>query len=310
MRIGLLLAASTLLLASCGAETYTSIREDVSFVATVNQLEPSMTFFNDDLHAVATWAFDEAYSGATLVDNDTIALYGMGVPFVALYHVSTGELQTKLETGVGVTNVIAGDDELYVANKEQNTVSAFSFSGEQLRDVVVGNYPLSMAYADDTLYVLNFKSDYLSVIEAKTFHEVAQWQIPRSSNGIVVNEETNTLWIGGHGDHTSNDQVLVIDRKTGSIKQTLQAPQMPVALAQHDDEISVISHGSNTLHRFTKDGKAIDTLEIGANPFSVAYFNDAIVTAGYDDHTLYVVDGEQVRAYDTGEGPFQLVIRE
>ncbi|WP_083995211.1 YncE family protein [Caryophanon latum] len=279
-------------------------------MATVNQLEPSMTFFNDDLHAVATWAFDEAYSGATLVDNDTIALYGMGVPFVALYHVSTGELQTKLETGVGVTNVIAGDDELYVANKEQNTVSAFSFSGEQLRDVVVGNYPLSMAYADDTLYVLNFKSDYLSVIEAKTFHEVAQWQIPRSSNGIVVNEETNTLWIGGHGDHTSNDQVLVIDRKTGSIKQTLQAPQMPVALAQHDDEISVISHGSNTLHRFTKDGKAIDTLEIGANPFSVAYFNDAIVTAGYDDHTLYVVDGEQVRAYDTGEGPFQLVIRE
>lgn len=310
MRRTLLLAVSTLLLAGCGAATYTSVPKEASFVATVNQLEPSLTFFNEEWKTLGTWAFDEAYSGATLVRDDTIALYGMSVPFVALYHLSTGELQTKLETGIGVTNVIAGGDALYVANKEQNIVSAYTHDGEHKQDVIVGNYPLSMAYADDMLYVLNFKSDYLSVIETETFEEVAQWQIPRSSNGIVVNEETNTLWIGGHGDHTSNNQVLVLDRQTGSVKETLQAPQMPVALAQHNDEISVISHGSNTLHRFTKDGEAIDTIDIGANPFSVGYFRDAVVTAGYDDHTLYVVDGEQVHAYDTGEGPFQLVIRE
>ena len=52
-------------------------------------------------------------------------------------------------------------------------------------------------------------------------------------------------------------------------------------------------------------------MEVSANPFAVAYFNDYIVVAGYDDQTLYFIQqGQVMKQVQTGKGPFQLLVRE
>lgn len=305
-----MLTASSFALSACSAAQYAGVPSEQPFVATLNQLEPSLTFFNEQFEQLTTWSFDERYEGAVLIDDDTMALYGTTLPFIALYNVTTGQLQSRIDVAEGTTNVLYDEarDHLYVSNKETNRVHAYTKDGKALQQINVGNYPMSMQLAHNTLYVLNFKSDYLSVVDVETFTETAQWAVPASSNGLLINGDE--LWIGGHGEHTSNEQVRILNRHTGEVVKMVSAPQMPVALAQSDDEISVISHGSNALHRFTKQGEKIAEVEIGANPFSVSYFQQAVITAGYDDNTLYVIDEQQIEAYETGDGPFQLVIRE
>lgn len=306
------LLCSCFMLTGCGAASYDGVPSDEPFVATVNQLEPSITFFNERFDVLTEWALDEPYTGATLLHDDMIALYGMGVPYVAIYELASGKQIEKINTELGNTNVLysATHDELYVTNKEQNTIIAYTRDGSERAVANVGKYPMSMQQFGNELYVLNFKSSYLSVINIDTFDEIATWNIPSSSNGLLINKEQQELWIGGHGEHTTNEHVLVLDLQTGDVVKEIAAPEMPVALAQSADEISVISHGSNVLHQFTKQGDKIREIEIGANPFAVAYFQQTIVTAGYDDNTLYVMDDAQITAYETGDGPFQLIVRE
>lgn len=309
-RVALLM--SCLLLYGCAAQSYERVPSNEPFVATVNQLESSITFFNEQFNVFAHWTFDELYTGAVLLQHDTIALYGIGIPYIGIYNLASGKQTEKIKTALGNTNVLynAERDEFYVTNKKEHTVTAYTMDGKERARLVVGNYPMSMQSANDNLYVLNFKSDYLSVIQLESFEEMAQWRTFPSANGLLINEQQNELWIGGHGEHTANESVHVLNLETGDAIKEIAAPQMPVALAQSKHEISVISHGSNVLHQFTKQGDKIREIEIGANPFSVAYFNNSIVTAGYDDNTLYVIHEDEINAYETGEGPFQLIVRE
>lgn len=311
LKIGLIVAC--LLLSGCASEEYTKIPDDLEFVATFNQLDSSITFFKENFEVLTTWSLEEKYSGATMVGNDAIALFGPAVDFITIYQLSTGKEVAKLKDATGTTNVIYDDQRemIYVANKEHNTISKFDLEGNYIAETKVGNYPLSMKIEKNTLYVLNFKSDYLSVVDLNLFEESAQWEVPNSSNGIIVNSQRQEIWIGGHGEVTSNREVLVLNSKDGEVVKRLPAPEMPIALAESENLISVISHGSNRLHQFTIDGKKVNEIEIGANPFTVTYFQNYIITAGYDDNTMYVINTNgDIQSYATGNGPFQLIVRE
>lgn len=310
-KMGLIVAC--LLLTGCMSEKYKKIPGDMEFVATFNQLDRSITFFNEKFEVVTTWSLEEKYSGATLIGNDAIALFGPTVDNITIYQLSTGEEVTKIKDTIGTTNVIYDDKRklIYVANKEHNTISKFDLEGNYIAEIMVGNYPLTMEIEKDSLYVLNFKSDYLSVVDLNLFEESEQLKVPSSSNGLIINSKLQEIWIGGHGEHTSNREVLVISSINGEVLKRLPAPEMPIALAQSENLISVISHGSNMLYQFSNDGKKVNEIEVGANPFTVAYFNNFIITAGYDDNTMYVINKNgDIQSYATGNGPFQLVIRE
>ena len=309
--VGIIVAC--LLLTGCMSEKYTKIPDDMGFVATFNQLDRSITFFNENFEVFTTWSLEEKYSGATLIGNDAIALFGPSINIITIYQLSTGEEITKIKDAIGTTNVIYDDKRelIYVANKEHNTISKFDLEGNYIAGTMVGNYPLTMKIEKDSLYVLNFKSDYLSVVDLNLFEESKQLEVPSSSNGLIINSQRQEIWIGGHGEHTSNKEVLVISSINGGVTKRLPAPEMPIALAQSENLISVISHGSNMLYQFSIDGKKVNEIEVGANPFTVAYFKNFIITAGYDDNTMYVINKNGgIQSYTTGKGPFQLVVRE
>lgn len=310
-KMGLIVAC--LLLTGCMSEKYAEIPDDMKFVATFNQLDRSITFFNENFEVMTTWSLEEKYSGATLIGNDAIALFGPTVDIITIYQLSTGEEVTKIKDAMGTTNVIYDDKRkwIYVANKEHNTISKFDLEGNYKAETMVGNYPLTMEIVKDRLYVLNFKSDYLSVVDLNSFEESEQWEVPSSSNGLIINSKHQEIWVGGHGEHTSNTEVLVISSLNGEITKRLPAPEMPIALAQSKNLISVISHGSNMLYQFSNDGKKVNEIEVGANPFTIVNFKNFIITAGYDDNTMYVINKNgEIQSYATGNGPFQLVVRE
>lgn len=314
-RFGLFLSLAVLL-TGCSQTQYTSVNPHEQFVATVNIVEPSVQFYSNSCEPIASWVFEEPYTGGVLVGFDQLLLYGNQMTEAHLYELSSGRLIKKLEVAVGTTNAYfdVESEQFFMTNSKTNELTMYSQSGEKLKKLRLKNYPMSMMAADGLLYVINYKDTVLSVVDIAQFQVVDEWKIPKDSHGLLVRQDTQELWVGGHGvGSTPNTNVLVLNLGTGDLKEKLQLPMMPVDFAQSSsaDEVAVISHGNSSLYILdqVKDIKA--TLQIGANPFAVAYLDKQFAVAGYDDDTLYFVkDGQVVKECETFAGPFQLLVRE
>lgn len=301
-----------LLLAACQNKEYDAISKDESFIASVNILQPSIDFLNVAGEKITSWELEEMYTGAILVDEDQILLYGNQIDFVDLYTLSTGELQKRIKVEKGSTAAYYNDKtaQFYVTNGEYNTVTAYNIDGEQVSEAVVGFYPMSMVADEEHVYVINFKDTFLSVLNTKDLKLEKKIPIEKSSHGMDFIEDE--LWIGGHGaGEKPNSNVQRINPNTGELLGELELPIMPIAFTKLDGDEYVLSHGESILYQLNEEHKIVWQQEIGSNPFAVATFDGAIVVAGYDDQSLYwIKDKEIIHKIKVGKGPFQLIVRE
>lgn len=301
-------------LAGCTEKSFDPIEQDQDFIASLNIKEPSLDFIDEQGNVMATWLFDKAYSGAILLENDRVLLYGHQLNEIDVYTLSTGKKLYSKKVKLGTTNVYYAENkkQFFIANSKTNTVTSFDEKGNELATQKLGNYPMSMAAYKDKLYVINYKDTKLSVLNIENLKVEQEWPIQKSSHGIVILEETNELWMGGHGEGSKpNSSVKKYDLTTGSKKGEIKMPLMPVGLTKTKDAILVVSHGHNELYVADFDGNVKWEQVVGANPFAVNQFKDNIVVAGYDDHTLYFIKEGQVKnTVDVGKGAFQLLVRE
>lgn len=299
-------------LAACGEKKYEAIPKEQSFVASVNILQPSIDFLDASGKQLASWQLEEAYTGATLVSDDTILLYGNQLQHADLYQLSTGKLEKKIELKKGTTNAYYNKKmkQFYIANGEYHTVTSFTESGKKVAEVKTGLYPMAMTSNANYVYVINFKDTFMSVLHAENLKLAKKIPIPKSSHGIdFIGDE---LWIGGHGaGEKPNSKVQRINSKTGELLGEIELPIMPIAFAKLDEDEFVLSHGESKLYELGANKKIIWQQEIGSNPFALTRFQQSIIVAGYDDRTLYWVKNHQVvKKVKVGKGPFQLLVRE
>ncbi|MGE7692101.1 YncE family protein [Lysinibacillus sp. NPDC097214] len=301
-------------LAGCTEKSFDPIERDQNFIASLNIQEPSLDFIDGQGNLMATWLFDKAYSGAILLENDRVLLYGHQLNEIDVYTLSTGKKLYSKKVQLGTTNVYYAENkkQFFIANSKTNTVTSFDEKGNELATQKLGNYPMSMAAYKDKLYVINYKDTKLSVLNIENLKVEQEWPIQKSSHGITILEETDELWIGGHGEGSKpNNSVKKYDLMTGVKKGEIKMPLMPVGLTKTKDAILVVSHGHNKLYVTDFDGNVKWQQEVGANPFAVNQFKDYIVVAGYDDHTLYFIkEGQVKKTVDVGKGAFQLLVRE
>lgn len=301
-------------LAGCTGKSFDPIERDQDFIASLNIQEPSLDFIDGQGNVMATWLFDKAYSGAILLENDRVLLYGHQLNEIDVYTLSTGKKLYSKKVKLGTTNVYYAENkkQFFIANSKTNTVTSFDEKGNELAAQKLGNYPMSMAAYKDKLYVINYKDTKLSVLNIENLKVEQEWPIQKSSHGIAILEETNELWMGGHGEGSKpNSSVKKYDLTTGGKKGEIKMPLMPVGLTKTKDAILVVSHGLNELYVADFDGNVKWEQVVGANPFAVNQFKDNIVVAGYDDHTLYFIkEGQVKKTVDVGKGAFQLLVRE
>ncbi len=303
-----------LVVTGCSDDHFEAINPHQSFVATVNILEPSLTFYNQDAKLIANWSLRKSYTGAALIGNDAVLLYGHQLTEADLYELSSGKKLKTIETGVGVTNILYNEasSNFFITNSKTNELSSYTIKGKLQQKVKLGNYPMSMTVRDDKLYVINYKDTILSLVSTDNLQQLGQWSIPKSSHGLFISPETNEIWIGGHGEGSSpNEAVHVYDLMTGKHKSEILTPLMPVGFAQHDENVTIVSHGTNMIYDVQLDGTINWQQEIGANPFAIAYLKDQLVVAGYDDQIIYFLENGHIQhQVKSGKGPFQLLVRE
>ncbi|GEK33475.1 YncE family protein [Kurthia sibirica] len=300
------------ILAACDHTSYEKITKNEDFIASVNILQPSIDFINTAGNVLASWSLEEPYTGATLIGDDAILLYGNQMEHADLVRLSSGKQLMKIDVKRGATNAYYNKEttDFYITNGDNNTVTSYQIDGQEKQQVVLGNYPMAMYVKDTHLFVINFKDNYMSVLNSASLKEEKTYAIPKSSHGIdFVDGE---LWIGGHGaGEKPNSQVRRMNSKTGKIEGMLDLPMMPIAFASTNGSEFVLSHGENMLYELNDAHEIIWQKEIGSNPFTIAAFQQHIVLAGYDDRTLYWIKNHKIiRKTKVGKGPFNLLVRE
>ena len=303
-----------LLLTGCSEPQFKAINPHQSFIASVNILQPSLTFFDQEAKKLATWEFEVAYTGGTLIQHDRVLMYGHELTEAHLYELSTGKRIATIECGIGTTNAYYDQQSqlFFINNSKSNTVTSYDLHGEKLYEQKLYNYPMSMIANDGYLYVVNYKDTVLSVLEIATLRVVDEWEIMKSSHGIAILEQENSVWIGGHGEGSKpNDTIAIYNLTTGEKKAEIKMPLMPVGIVEKDGEVAVISHGENMLYVADTKGEILWQQKVGANPFSTAFFAHYVVVAGYDDQSIYFInEHEMIKQVKTDKGPFQLFVRE
>lgn len=310
MAIGLF--CIVMIMTGCGHKDYPAISNNQDFIATVNIQEPSINFINEQGKVFTTWKFQDGYTGATLINQQQVLLYGFQLKKAVVYNLTTGKQLYTIDTGVGITNAVYDQvhKQIYIANGKTNRVSAYNESGKLIAEQKVYNYPMAMLIHGKQLFVVNYKDTKLSILQTKSLKPLKEWKIEKSSNGMVV--VNDKLWLGGHGEGIKpNSTVDIFNLKTGEKISQIKLPMMPVGFVKSDHRVYVISHGDSALSEVTLDGKLKREWEIGANPFSVNLFNNFVVVAGYDDHHVYFLQkGKIAKKINVGKGPFQLLVRE
>lgn len=301
-----------LILIACGKDNYEAIPKEQDFIASVNILQPSIDFFAASGKKINSWELKQAYTGATLVGEDSILLYGNQLERADLYELSTGKLQKEIKSKTGITNAYYNEkaQQFYIANGVSNAVTAYTEKGKKVATIQVGLYPMAMTANSENLYVINFKDDYLSVLDVKNLKKKSKIDVPKSSHGMdFIGEE---LWIGGHGaGEKPNSKVQRINPENGELLGEIELPIMPIAFAKAEGDEFVLSHGESKLYELDDEQNIIWQKEIGSNPFAIKNFQQSIVVAGYDDRTLYWVKNHQItKRIKVGKGPFQLLVRE
>jgi len=302
------------ILTACSKSNYVPINPHENFIATVNTINPSLQFYSPTGKELATWQFEYAYTGGVLIQQDRILMYGNQLNEAHIYEISTGRKLKTLEVDIGISNVFYDKEskKFFMANSKTNEISAFDIQGEFIGSLKLRHYPMSMDAYNGKLYVVNFKDTLLSVIDIDPFQVETEWVIPQGSHGVKVIPSKEEVWLGGHGAGAEpNRFVNMYDLNTGQLMKQLELPIMPVAIAERNDQRAIVSHGNSFLYVTDELGEIEKKIQVGANLFSVQFFAEYIVVAGYDDNMLYFIkDGQIAMKKQTLGGPFQLLVRE
>lgn len=320
MKWKLFLAAATftVMLSSCSFESFDPIPRGTSILSTVNIKGMTISFYDMEKDKkLPDWNVDRPYIGGLILpDKDTILFYGKTLDTVDLYSLSKGKKIESWDTGQGIVNAILVMDETEIAfaDQERDTVRFFSIKGKEMDEVKAEKDPLTLLEAEKKLYAISYNHEMLSVIDIENKERLQGFEIHPAAAGAIIRKEKDELWIGGHGKGTEVERLIhIYDLKNGRLKKEIAAPVMPVDFTKDEDNIYVLSHGSNMLYKLAEDGTMKDSVKVGANPFEIEFFADKLIVAGYDSNEVYIIDPESLSIEETlkvGNGPFQIITRE
>ena len=303
---------------ACAEKVYPPIASDQSIIITINIKDMTISFVDGERHEVIEqWEMEKPYSGGMILpDKDTLLLYGKHIETVDLYSLSKGKYMKSWNTGKGIANgrVLQNQKEIVFVDQVRNLARFFTIDGEETKAISTNQNPFTILEGKDKLYVINLNDEELTIIDKEKKVNLDSINIHSNAAGALLRESNNELWIGGHGTGTQAEpDIHIYNLEDGSLNNTIQAPLMPVNFIEKDGTIYVISHGSNTLYKIPENVAGLKSVQVGANPFEISFFQDELIVAGYDSNDIYFVDPNSLQIkhqVNVGKGPFQLIVRE
>ncbi len=185
-----------------------------------------------------------------------------------------------------------------------------------IKTIAVGNGPEGVAIndSDDTVYVANWNSDYVSVINGRTGAVDDTITVGQRPAGVAVNQSDDTVYI----TNWNSNYVSVINGRISVVDDTISLGAQPnlVAVDQGDDTVYVTIRFSNYVSVINgRTSEVDDTIIVGKNPSGVAMDqgDDTVYVTNDGDGYVSVIDGRTGDVDDTiavGQRPLWVAVNQ
>ncbi|KAF0994580.1 YncE family protein [Geobacillus sp. TFV-3] len=315
-----MLLCGLLLLSGCVKTSFPPIADSLSVIISLDVKAETVTFLNaNNGEKVARWHINEPFQGGALSpDGRTLLLYGRELDRVYRYDLATGKPLSEWKTGSGIVSAAPSPDgrTWFFGDSEHHAVLVVDKEGKEIARLSVGRSPMTLLVNRHgmRLYAIDFQDGRAFVIDVERRRVLHSFAVPKLALGGLVRERQGELWVGGHGSGNKVEKnIHVYSLQDGRLLRTIAAPVMPVDFVETRRGVFVLSHGSNTVYQFSKEGKQLASASVGANPFAMEAASGRLYIASYDSDEIIVVDEATMRPlarWKTGDGPLQLLIRE
>src|SRR3989442_777017 len=162
--------------------------------------------------------------------------------------------------------------------------------------IQVGTSSYGIAYGNGNIYVANFGSNNVSVINA-TNTVVAT--IPVGTNPAGVTYGNGNAYVANYGSNT----VSVID-STNTVVATIPVGSSPYVIAYGIGKTYVANYGSNTVSVIDSTNTVVATIPVGIHPAGVTYGNGNAYVTNFDSNTVSVIDSTNTVVATIPVGPY------
>jgi YVTN family beta-propeller protein len=160
----------------------------------------------------------------------------------------------------------------------------------KIADIPVGNHPLAISFSYPNVYVANYESNTLSVINADTNEWIKDIPVGRNPSGIVVNKDmfTTTVYVANF----NSNYISVIDGTTNEWMKNIPVGEHPsfIAVDEQRNTIYVTNEDSDTVSVINGNtNEWIKDIPVGNYPQDIAI---AIYAKPFEEpkHTVYVAN--------------------
>jgi peptide/nickel transport system substrate-binding protein len=196
----------------------------------------------------------------------------------------------------------AGDDAIWVANAEKQSVSRLEPGNLEIRQTIsVGSAPSALAVGRGAVWVANGLDGTVSRIDPKT-NKVVQ-TIGVGNGPAAVAYGLGSVWVANRSDQT----VSRIDPSTGEVLGTLPAGADAAAIAAGEGAVWVADDARGRVVRLDPDGREpAAPINVGNGPSAVALGAGSVWIANALDSTVSRVDPRSdavIATVRVGAGP-------
>jgi DNA-binding beta-propeller fold protein YncE len=184
------------------------------------------------------------------------------------------------------------NDAVYMADSFNNKIYKFD-SANNFFETNVGRDPRHMCMDKDNIYVANFESDNISIIELDSFTLTGSLPAGIKTHDVIYSEKSNSLYTTCYEEN----EVLEYSIDNG-IRRRFKTDGKPMHIFVLDDTIIVMTYYVNgivqtKLNFINLSNKDIeDTIDIDglASDFLLDYENNMLYIINIVDKSLYIAD--------------------
>lgn len=182
---------------------------------------------------------------------------------------------------------------IYLADSFNNKVYKFDFNLNQYEETTVGRDPRHMCINNENIYVTNFESDNISVIDIENFTLTGSIPAGIKPHGIAYCKENNNLYISCYEEN----QILEYNLQHGN-KRYFNTKGKPMHIFVENNNIIAMTYfvnGSiytkiNFINIETQDIENVIKIKGLASDMDLDITNNLLYVINIEDKSLYIID--------------------
>lgn len=220
------------------------------------------------------------------------------------------------EDKTAVHSIINTDNSVYLADSFNNKIYMYNYILNELSEETVGRDPRHMCIVDDKMYVANFESDNISVIDMSNFTMTESIPAGIKPHDVLYDKNNDRFYTCCYEEN----ELIEYSRKH-ELKRRFTTDGKPMHMFESDGSIILMTYFANgiihTKINFinTEDGKIekVIVIEGLASDFDLDFEKKLLYVINIEDKNLYIIDitkKETVKTVYLGGYPESLTVGE